>query len=169
MSTYEMPADLRLRLPTSTVVADLTGSPKQIKWAESIRAKRMPEAQPDLLPILNAVADSTWWIRNQQKDWAEFNWEFLAKGTSAPSTTEMQKQTQSETTIKLEWKQINDRNHVALLFSWMTVQVFRHGMGGWRWSALGAISTGTFVSPDDAKIAVEQFVRTQFTEALKRL
>lgn len=46
----------------------LKGTPRQVTWAESIRAERLPiweERAPDSVDIARSVCDATWWIANR--------------------------------------------------------------------------------------------------------
>jgi hypothetical protein len=55
----------------------LEGSPKQIAWAEQIRASWLAPIRrrvPELLPVLLIVRDATWWIANRDAALAEIRW-----------------------------------------------------------------------------------------------
>ena len=129
--------DLLAKLPQASSPVPLTGTPKQIKWAETIRAKLIALAPVALVDVLNAVADSTWWIRNQRREYVDFNWDYLLPKTDRPApaataaTLALAENAESAASTpkpKLGWKKIDDRLYVAPLFSWQVIQVFRHGL-----------------------------------------
>lgn len=63
---------------TGVLIALTGSSPPQIRFALSMRDRKLKEWSPDLPPtVLNAVkgiSDATWWLANQSRDSASIGW-----------------------------------------------------------------------------------------------
>ena len=77
----------------SAALASLSGSPRQVAWAESIRATRLTSlladhdnGTPDACRSCAAVAEAKWWIDHRDLPFADLAAGAIAAATIGPKT-----------------------------------------------------------------------------------